>query len=496
MFCPKCGQELVPQARFCTHCGADIQSLLKQPESPPSTSQEITPEVHEHQNDPPKPDAPAQEIHEAQIPKAEPEVQETFSAKTEEPPNTSDGDPLAIAVGKNQAYYLPEFQKIRSGEKSRFNWAAFLFGPAFCFYRRSSDLFKRFFLFSTVLVFVGYLVTAVGTVLFNLTAIVAGGIILAIAGIWQLINMIRLGKQFNQHYYKRCAFGQPISDKCGTSTKAACLFYLAVIAAVFVVSIGSSVAARVYYSSLLDPNITDISDRSEPSQTPEGGNSIFDQSEPMVLPAVKTGQLDDFIGVWVDEYGNYVNILFTDETMQHAYVEVVTAAGDFMAELTLTDDGKASGVVMGDGTEPEYAIDLSKYPDYLEATIYYSEYDFSDTVRLVPGGYGDEIDAPVQNGEDEYSDYNLYLYEGFYTEASESIEIILSVVPNGTSFACELFWNYGKLLELGTVRPGVPTLLSEGTTITIDLEPSGNIHVLLEGEDLWEDSYSFYMTQY
>lgn len=208
MFCPKCGQELVPQARFCTHCGADIQSLLKQPESPPSTSQEITPEVHEHQNDPPKPDAPAQEIHEAQIPKAEPEVQETFSAKTEEPPNTSDGDPLAIAVGKNQAYYLPEFQKIRSGEKSRFNWAAFLFGPAFCFYRRSSDLFKRFFLFSTVLVFVGYLVTAVGTVLFNLTAIVAGGIILAIAGIWQLINMIRLGKQFNQHYYKRCAFGQ------------------------------------------------------------------------------------------------------------------------------------------------------------------------------------------------------------------------------------------------------------------------------------------------
>lgn len=102
------------------------------------------------------------------------------------------------------------------------------------------------------------------------------------------------------------------------------------------------------------------------------------------------------------------------------------------------------------------------------------------------------VQTSPSNG-DGYSDYNLYFYEGYYTETSESVEVTLSVVPNGSSFACELFWNYGQLLELGTVRPGVPTLLSEGTTITIDLEPSGNIHVLLEGEGLLEDSYSFYM---
>lgn len=494
MFCPKCGQELVPKARFCAHCGADIQSLLQQSGKTPSTSQENVAEIHEAQDNPPKPDIPVQKIQETQPPKAEPEVRETLSTKAEPLLNTSDDDSLDAVVGKNQAYYLLEFQKIRTGEKSRFNWAAFLFGPAFCLYRKCEDLFKRYFLIPIPLILIGYLVQTIGTVQFNLMLITGGGLITAAGGILGFINLIRLGLRFNQLYYKRCS-GTVSPNKFGTSIKAAAVFYTVIILTVALIGGAGAVAIRQQYASIFDDDILDISDRSKPAQAPEDESEIFDQSEVM-FPAPIAGQFDNLIGVWQDEYGNYVNVYYTDETMQWANVDVATAAGDFIAELILTDDGGASGVVMGYGTETKYAINLNRYLEYLEATIYYGEYDFSDTIRLVPGGHGDEIDGPEQSGEDKYSDYNLYFYEGYYTEASESIEITLSVVPNGTSFACELFWNYGKLLELGTVRPGVPTLLSEGTTITIDLETSGNIYVLLEGDGLLDGSYSFYMMRF
>ena len=51
------------------------------------------------------------------------------------------------------------------------------------------------------------------------------------------------------------------------------------------------------------------------------------------------------------------------------------------------------------------------------------------------------------------------------------------------------------MVEVGVVCPGIPTQLSEGTTITVDLETNGSIHVVLQGSgsdpfnyvfDLWQ----------
>ncbi len=93
----------------------------------------------------------------------------------------------------------------------------------------------------------------------------------------------------------------------------------------------------------------------------------------------------------------------------------------------------------------------------------------------------DPITSLPENGNGPYVDYNLHVYEGSYADTPESININLTVQPNESDFYCELFWIYGRMLEEGTVCPGVPSQLSEGTTITIDLETNGGIHVTLEG---------------
>lgn len=92
-------------------------------------------------------------------------------------------------------------------------------------------------------------------------------------------------------------------------------------------------------------------------------------------------------------------------------------------------------------------------------------------------------------GNNQYADYNLHVFADSYTDASESITIDLTVQPNEAEFYCELFWYYGRMLEVGVVPPGVPTQLSEGTIITIDLERNGGIHVVLE--EAGPDSFNY-----
>ena len=223
--------------------------------------------------------------------------------------------------------------------------------------------------------------------------------------------------------------------------------------------------------------------------------SLTDSSESsshsVRLPSGDAHEFDDVIGLWENENGNgdTLYIFYEDETAQRAYAEVSTDATYFVVELTRPSGEYIHGVLLETQNSSACEIELSWIGNGFDATIYHDEY-FVDYITFVPVGYGDELGNP---GNISYDDYNLYLYEGYYSEPSGSIELILSVVPNGTSFACELFWNYGNLLELGTVRPGIPTLLSEGTTITIDLETNGGILVLLEGGDPLDGTdFSYY----
>jgi hypothetical protein len=409
MFCPKCGQKLTDQAKFCTRCGADIQSLMRQSASAP---------------EPPKPEssAPVSEFSKPGSAKEGASLQKTSASKAKHPEKHSgsyDNDLWGDIVGKNQTYYLPEFQKIQSGEKSRFNWAAFLFGPAFCFYRKSGDLFKKFFLVSTFLLFAGYLVLAIGMVLFEFTLIAIGGIIEMIAAIWQLVNMIRLGKRFNQLYFERCSSTKEISIKSGTSVKAACLFYAIVMAATLIINLGSGIVAQLHYSFLSDADIDSSitkqwNDDVFSDSNSLNGNRVEDyqvdnpQSGSLTQADIPTtsqdteyvdffGEFDDLVGSWQDEEGNgyYLFIGYSDKAKQHAYASVSTAAADFEVELTLDNGGGANGALIeGDSSEPSYIIELGRMKYWIEASIYYSEYDFTDYIKFVPA---DPDSCPYEN---------------------------------------------------------------------------------------------------
>lgn len=519
MFCPKCGQELADQARFCTRCGANIQSLTRQSSSiqgPPKS----------------EPPVPAPEPPKPELAKAEPSSQNAPVSEAKGPEGPSgncDNDRWTASVGKNQAYYIPEFQKIQSGGKSHFNWAAFLFGPAFCFYRRCGDLFKKFFLVSTILLFASALVLSIGGILFSFTLIAVGGIIETIAGIWQFVNMIRLGKQFNRLYFERCSSTQEGAHPSGTSVKAACLFCAVCFAVSLVIGLGSGVAARLYYSSLVntdsDTGYMDQWDGSSFSDddTPEENRTEdyqaddpqFSSPVPANIPSTSQNiEYTDFIGEFNNIEPTYgeLNITWEDFTLcidlyEYDYSGSVLADSElsgnsftFEAHDPYNRVAQSIKLTYIPAADSPYGAD-TLYAEFLEPmntmeiftrspnSNYFNPYEASE-----PSQSSEPSEFTDANGL-SYSEYNLYLFEGTYTDSEESVSITLSVLPDETGFECELFWYYGRLLEQGTITPGAPSLLSEGTIVTIGLDPSLNIHVLLEGDDLGADYYEMDMSK-
>lgn len=508
MFCPKCGQELTPQARFCTRCGADLQNLVQQsaPAPEPPKVETSTSAPGGSRSEPVKAES---EMQKASVPE-EKRPESSF--------DSCDGDRWAAAVGKNQAYYLPEFQKIQSGEKSRFNWAAFLLGPALCFYRKCGNFFKRYYLIPLLLMLTAYLVVTIGTITFNLILISGGGIIELIGGIWGFINSIRLGKRFNQLYFERCSLNQGASNKSGTSVKAACLFYAAVIAISLIINLGGGAVARMYYSSLSDAdsdsgymdqwNDGNFSDSDSPEENYaedyQADNPQSDSLTPANIPT--TSQIieyTDFVGEFDNiepAYGG-LDISWEDFTLCIDLYEY-DYSGSVLADNALTGNS-----FIFEANDPYNRVSQSIKLTYVPAadspygadTIYAEFLEPMNKMEIFmrsPGSsYFDPYEAsePMDTSGIPYSEYNLYLFEGTYTDAGESIDITLTVLPDETGFECELFWRYGKLWEQGEVSPGLRSLLSEGTIVTIDLDPSLNIHVLLEGDDLGADYYEMDM---
>lgn len=97
-YCPACGMPHRADAAFCTRCGRHLAS--------------------------PNASATNSNYYYAAAPTAYPQ--------------TAAPDPtIAQLVGTNQSYYLSRFEKLRSGQKmTSWNWAAFLFGAFWLFYRK------------------------------------------------------------------------------------------------------------------------------------------------------------------------------------------------------------------------------------------------------------------------------------------------------------------------------------------------------------------------
>jgi hypothetical protein len=240
MFCPHCGNELIPESNFCAVCGSDVRNLhVVTPQRQAAPQRAAAP-----QRGPVSQAGP--DLEQEAASDSEADLEWTIGTQwktgcseedTEEelPPNPDfsygadpdDDCPETAVVSIGSPYYLSEFQRIKNGGKGRFNWAAFFFGPAFCLYRKCWELFKNYFLVPLCLTAGGYLILRISTISFNLEAMIVGEIIAAVGGVWSFVNMIRLGANFNREYYEHCAAIDPgESEKCGTSVGMAILFYV------------------------------------------------------------------------------------------------------------------------------------------------------------------------------------------------------------------------------------------------------------------------------
>ncbi|WP_449290337.1 YARHG domain-containing protein [Oscillibacter ruminantium] len=215
--CPNCRAEIDPDATFCTQCGQPVsktssESHCRQDGSPTDNNREKTVYGETGRNE---------ETNAAE--------EQAKAAQAEHDRQLHD---FAYVIGKNTEYYLPEFEKAGRGGKVKFNWAAFLLVPMFCFYRKCGDLFIKFFLLPLIVENAGGIISLIGMAVLPFQSTVAlvmmaGGVLSLLVGIvWLAINGIRFGLHFNELYYHHCC--QLINSRdikhCGTSVWHAILY--------------------------------------------------------------------------------------------------------------------------------------------------------------------------------------------------------------------------------------------------------------------------------
>lgn len=354
MFCPKCGKELPSGAGFCPNCGTPTGESAPQ-RTPTSSKSGI-------------------------------------------------GRSMEDVVGKNSAYYLTEFQKIEEKQKSRFNWAALLLGPAMCFYRKCEGLFPKYFLIPLVLFLGGYLFTAIGTGIFHPTLMLVGTGLSVVSGIWLLVAYICFGLKFNREYYAVCKkkLGSSAGEQSlGVTLKSLIMFVVVWVAAVAVCMGIAMVVVNSFWNSALSDVGSDSSGLSDGSvqysdqymipdsstsvnETPVIGSDNEVEEKPDTpasseLPTQAEGGFDSIVGAWQDMngYGAYLYVGYSDSTKQEAKAYFVDTNGNWEFEADLSSweptTATASGNAWGYGSEPLYAIDITRNGINLYANIYVLE---------------------------------------------------------------------------------------------------------------------------
>lgn len=145
------------------------------------------------------------------------------------------------APAAESSYYAIEFARIRAGEKTRFNWAALLFGPYHQLYHDSTALFRKSFLpcllAAVVWNFVRYAILSMAP---SLSAL-ADWISVAL-NIWGIVIIIRNAGTYNRKLYEQVhGDASAIPGKAG---KAILLAAVTVIYLLFVPASLDSTAAQ------------------------------------------------------------------------------------------------------------------------------------------------------------------------------------------------------------------------------------------------------------
>lgn len=111
--CPRCHTPNAEYAEFCTRCGQTLEAKDWH-----SASQQSVPFSGEYS----------------------PFGQPYESYSSEERIGASNAADLAAVVGNNTSYYLDKFRRIEHSRRGGWNWAAFLLGPVWLFYRKQYGL--------------------------------------------------------------------------------------------------------------------------------------------------------------------------------------------------------------------------------------------------------------------------------------------------------------------------------------------------------------------
>lgn len=308
MYCLKCGYKIPAGAAFCPNCGAKVQAA--ESARPAAVLSEAVPQSNA-------------------VPPAGPSVPPAASQSAQNNAQPA-GDPLAVMVGKHADYYLAEFKKIDAGQKPRFNWAAFLLGPMMCFYRRSGELFKRYFLFIYVALVVSSLVLIVGMSSLNGPVAVVGGVLAFAVGVWGWVNAIRFGRNFNRDYYAHCKqqLAKPASErKGGTSIKNIVFFLLALTGIEIVLSIVGGLLAMLMLSATLNSAWEDEGSYSANIESSSYYDETYDEADSYVEeePAVSVEETPSF------EVGS-------KEILENAWSSVLANSNEPIVEITFIYD--------------------------------------------------------------------------------------------------------------------------------------------------------------
>lgn len=183
MFCPKCGQKVEDGSVFCMNCGMklDPDSSMEPPSSAPEMSH---PEQEEDMRHAP----------------AAPENGWSYTAPEPNSAAPGAGERITQIVGKNPEYYLPQFEELQRGGKSKINWASFFLGLLHAGYRnmwREWLKAMRWPLITYAALCVGIVI---GVVAFMPAFFMVMGIAMLPCLIWMLVVQIRFACRFNQYY--------------------------------------------------------------------------------------------------------------------------------------------------------------------------------------------------------------------------------------------------------------------------------------------------------
>ena len=340
MFCSKCGYKIPAGAAFCPNCGAKVQAeeavhhsdapsnaaqpgTEDQPDTEPS-GQSGQPAAQTEQGTQTEPESQPDAVPTAgpTIPPAAPQPVQNGAQPA--------GDPLAVMVGKHADYYLAEFKKIDAGQKPRFNWAALLFGPIMCFYRRSGELFKKYFLPVYIALLVSSLVLMVGMSSLNGPVAVVSMVLALASCVWGLINAIRFGRNFNHDYYAHCKqqLAKPASErKGGTSIKNIVFFLLALTGIEIVLSIVGGLLAMLMLSATLNSAWEDEGSYSANIESSSYYDETYDEADSYVEeePAVSVEETPSF------EVGS-------KEILENAWSSVLANSNEPIVEITFIYD--------------------------------------------------------------------------------------------------------------------------------------------------------------